>query len=141
MNLFDLANNLKATVAWAGATIATNTDTDGGSIIDTQGFEAVAFEVHVGAITDGTYVLKIMESSTSDFSTDTPTEVPAYQIAAAARTFTKSPTDDSNKVKKVGAKMTKRYAKVRITSTGTTTGAVFKSGVALLAGAHEAPVA
>lgn len=140
MAQFDLVNNVKQTAGYAGATINSNADTDSALIIDTQGYESVAYAVYVGAITDGTYVCKIMESENSDFS-GTPTEVAAYQNSAAARTFTKTPTDHSNTVRKVGAKPSKRYLKLRITSTGTTTGAVFKGAVALLGGAHEAPVA
>lgn len=140
MNHQDLANNVKTIAGYAGATIATATDSDSGIIIDTQGFESLAFAVYVGAITDGSYVLKIMESADGTGFTNA-TEVAAYQNSVAARTLTKTPTDDSNTVKKVGAKLSKRYAKLRITSTGTTTGAVFKGAVALLGGAHEAPVA
>ncbi len=140
MNFQDLVNNIKATAGYAGATIATATDTDSAVIIDTQGFESVAFAVYVGAITDGQYVLKIMETDNSDGTTGAA-EVASYQNVAADRTFTKTPTDDSNRVRKVGADCTKRYCKLRITSTGTTTGAVFKGAVALLGGARNNPVA
>ena len=137
MNFQDLVNNVKATAGYAGATIATNTDTDSALIIDSQGFESLMFAVYVGAITDGTYKLGIMQSDNSDGTTGA-TEVPAYQVQDS---FTKTPTDNSLSVKKVGAKLTKRYAKLRITSTGTTSGAVFKGAVALLGGARNAPVA
>ncbi len=91
MNFQDLVNNIKATAGYAGATIATATDTDSAVIIDTQGFESVAFAVYVGAITDGQYVLKIMETDNSDGTTGAA-EVASYQNVAADRTFTKTPT-------------------------------------------------
>ncbi len=137
MFIQDLANNVKATAGYAGATIATNADTDSAVIIDSQGFESLMYAVYVGAITDGTYKLKILESDSATFA-DSGAEVGSYHVQ---NSFTKTPTDNSNSVLKVGAKLSKRYAKLRITSTGTTSGAVFKGAVALLGGAHSAPVA
>jgi hypothetical protein len=129
----DLVNNLKMTAGWAGATISTNTDTDSTIVIDSQGFESVAFAVYTGTVTDGAYVLKIRETDNSDGTTGAA-EVGSYQVQNSIAAA------DDNAVKKVGAKLTKRYCTLRITSTGTTTGAVFKGAVALLGGAKNAPV-
>lgn len=137
MSLNDIVHNLATRPGYAGATISTVTDTDSALIIDSQGFESVGFACYVGAVTDGTYVLKIMESDNSDGTTGA-TEVGSYQ---QQDTFTKTPTDSSLSVGKVGAKLSKRYFKLRITSTGTTSGAVFKGAVALLGGARNAQVA
>jgi hypothetical protein len=136
MNFTDLVNNIKATAGYAGGTISTDTDTAGGIAIDTQGYESVAFLCYMGAITTGTATLKIMETDNSDGTTGI-TEVGSYLVQGA---FTKSPTDDSNKVKKVGAKVSKRYAVLRITSGGTAN-LVVKGAIAVLGGAHNAPVA
>jgi hypothetical protein len=136
MSAKDLVHNVKATAAYAGGTISSDTDTAGGITIDTQGFESVSFLLYMGAITTGTATLKIMETDNSDGTTGI-TEVPAYQVQGV---FTKSPTDDSNKVKKVGAVVSKRYAVLRIT-TGSTANLVVKGAIALLGGAHDAPVA
>src|SRR5512133_211239 len=113
----DIVHNVKAIPAWAGATIATATDTTSTIVIDTAGYESVMFACYAGTRTDGSYVLKIMETDNSDGTTGAA-EVAAYQSQG---TFSASDT-----VKKVGAKLTKRYCTMRITSTGTTTGCVFK---------------
>jgi hypothetical protein len=137
VNSQDLANNVKMTAGWGGATINTNTTTTSTLVIDMQGFESLAFAVYPGAITDGSYALKILETDNADGTTGAA-EVPAYQVQ---NSVTKSPTDHSNTVRKVGAKPTKRYCTLSIVSTGTTTGAVFKGAVALQGGAKNAPVA
>lgn len=132
MNLTDIVNNVKATAGWAGATIASNTNTTSTIVIDSQGFEGVAFAVYNGTRTDGSYLLKIMETDNADGTTGAD-EVGTYQVQNTITT--------SNVVAKVGAKLTKRYCTLRITSTGVTTGSVFKGSVAILGGARNAPVA
>lgn len=134
MSSRDLVHNISVKPAWPGATIATNTDTTATVVIDSAGCEAVAFAVYSGAYTDGTYLLKIMETDNSDGTTGAA-EVAAYQqqdsFGAASSTT----------VKKVGAVLSKRYCTLRITSTGTTTGCVFKGAVALLGHCRARPVA
>ncbi len=132
MAQFDLANNLKLSAGWAGATIGSNTDTDSTIVIDSQGFESVAFAVYNGTRTDGSFLLKIRETDNADGTTGAA-EVGAYQVQNTITT--------SNVVAKVGAKLTKRYCTLRITSTGVTTGSVFKGAVAVQGAARNAPVA
>lgn len=128
----DLANNIKATPGWAGATIATDTDTTSTIVIDAQGFESVMFAVYAGTRTDGSYLLKILETDNSDGTTGAA-EVGSYQVQGTISA--------SNTVKKVGAKLTKRYCTLRLTSSSTTSGCVFKGAIALLGGPKNAPVA
>jgi len=128
----DLVNNVKTAPGWAGATIASNTDTDSTIVIDRQGYDSVAFAVHVGTRTDGSYVLKIRETDNPDGVTGAA-EVAKYQSQGTMNA--------SNSVGKVGAALTKRYCTLRITSSGVTTGAVFKGAVALLGNPVVAPVA
>lgn len=128
----DLANNLKATPGWAGATISTDTDTTSTIVIDAQGFESVMFAVYAGTRTDGSYLLEILETDNSDGTTGAA-EVGSYQVQGTISA--------SNIVKKVGAKLTKRYCTLNIASSATTTGCVFKGAVALLGGAKNSPVA
>jgi hypothetical protein len=134
MNFKDIVHNIKATAAWAGATIGSSTTTDSTIVIDSQGFESIAFLVYSGTITDGVFTLKIMETDNSDGTTGAA-EVGSYQVQNGFVL-----TDDSV-VKKVGAPLTKRYCTLRIVSTGVTTGGVFKGAIAVLGGAHNAPVA
>jgi hypothetical protein len=132
MSTQDLVHNVAAAPGWAGATINSNTDTDSALVIDTQGFDSSMFAVHSGTWTDGAFQLKIMETDNPDGTTGAA-EVASYQQ--------QDTLGASNVVKKVGARANKRYQKLRITSTGVTTGCVFKSAVSLLAGAKNSPVA
>lgn len=127
-------NNQSVVPGYAGGTINTDTDTGGGITIDTQGYEKVAFALYAGTRTDGSYALKITETDNSDGTTDAA-EVPtdAYIV--------KQTLTASNTVKKVEAKTGKRYVRLRITSTGTTSGCVFKGAVAILSDPKNAPVA
>lgn len=123
-------NNMKAQVGWAGATISTNTDTDSATIIDTQGFEKAGFTVHSGTRTDGSYLLKIMESDDSGGAS--PVEAPAYLVQNTLAA--------SNTVAKVECKTTKRYQFLRTTSSAVTSGCVFKEATSLLSDPKNAPV-
>lgn len=134
MNPKDLANNLSVIPGWAGATINSNTTTTSTIVIDSKGFGAVMFAVHSGTITDGAYALKILETDNSDGTTGA-VEVGSYQVQ---NSFALA---DDNAVKKVGAPLTKQYCTLSIVSTGTTTGGVFKSAVAILGSARNNPVA
>lgn len=117
---------------YAGTTISTNTDTNGGITIDTQGFEKVGFAVYAGTRTDGTYVLKINETDNADGTTGAA-EVGSYTV--------QNTMNASNTVGKVECKPSKRYVRLVITSTGVTTGCVFKGAVAVLSEAKNNPVA
>lgn len=126
----DIVNNLKMAPGYAGATISTNTDTVSALVIDTQGYESAAFALYSGTRTDGSYLLKVRETDNSDGST-----------SAAEVTYQKQDTmTASNAVGKVGWKPTKRYAVLYVTSTGVTSGCVFKGAVAILGNPHNAPV-
>jgi hypothetical protein len=92
----------------------------------------VAFAVYSGTRTDGSYLLKILETDNPDGTTGAA-EVGSYQAQGTVAA--------SNSVKKVGAALTKRYCTLSIASTGTTSGCVFKGAIALLGGARNAPVA
>lgn len=132
MRYQDLVHNVRATPGYAGGTIGSNTTTTSTVVIDSQGFDSMMFAVHSGAWTDGAFLLKIMETDNSDGTTGA-VEVGSYQQQDSLGA--------SNAVKKVGAKLSKRYCTLAITSTGVTTGCVFKSALALLSGAKNAPVA
>lgn len=132
MSSVDLVHNVKATPGYAGATISSSTTTTSTIVIDTQGFESVMFALYAGALTDGTYLLKILETDNSDGTTGAA-EVASYQQQDTLIA--------SNTVKKVGAKTSRRYCTLSILSAAVTTGCVFKGAIALLAGARNAPVA
>jgi hypothetical protein len=132
MQFTDIADNVKASPGYAGTTISTNTDTNGGITIDMQGFESLMFAVYSATRTDGSYVLKINETDNADGTTGAA-EVASYQVQNTMTT--------SNAVGKVGARPSKRYCRLVITSTGVTTGCVFKGAIAIQGGARNNPVA
>jgi hypothetical protein len=122
--------NQKVSSGYAGGTINSDTDTTGGVTIDTQGFGKVGFTVHSGTRTDGSYVLKITETDNADGTTGAA-EVGSYNVQ---ETMTAS-----NAVGKVETAPTKRYCRLRITSTGTSSGCVFKEATAHLSDPRNAP--
>lgn len=122
----NLVKNLKALAAWAGATIATDTDTTSTIVIDTLGCDSeVMFAVYSGTITDGAYQLKIMETDNADGTTG------AAEVGSYLHQDSFALAED-NLVQKVGARLTKRYCTLRLTSTATTSGGVFKGAIAFL---------
>lgn len=132
MSSVDLVHNVKATPGYAGATISSSTTTTSTIVIDAQGFESVMFALYAGTLTDGTYQLKILETDNSDGTTGAA-EVASYQQQDTLIA--------SNTVKKVGAKLSRRYCTLSILSATVTSGCVFKGAIALLSGARNAPVA
>lgn len=132
MNSKDLANNIKATVGYAGGTISSNTTTTSPVVIDMQGFESLMFTVHSGTWTDGAFKLKILETDNPDGTTGAA-EVSSYGV--------QDTLGASNVVKKVGTGPGLRYRTLSIDSTGVTSGCVFKEATALLGGPKNAPVA
>lgn len=133
MKLRDLHHDCDVVPAYAGGTIATDTDTDG-IAVDLQGYDACEFALYSGTITDGTYALTILECDTSG---GTYTAVDSSQILGAASFVAAS----DSVVKRIGYVGYKQFVKLRITSTGTTSGGVFKGAVAIKASPRHAPVA
>jgi hypothetical protein len=124
MTAYDEATNNLGKPAYAGGTINTNTNTDGIEI-DTQNYEALTFYVYTGTVTDGTYTLQVLESDTSGSGytkADDDFVINSGEAFAAA---------DDNTVKQIGYVGNKRYAKLRIVSASTSTGAVFKGAIAV----------
>ncbi len=129
----DLHHDCSCVPAWAGATIATDTNTDCIEI-DRLGFEALEVAVYSGTLTDGAYALSFIHSDTSGSGYTTCGDDETLGAASFALT-------DDNVVKRLGYIGNKRYVKLRITSTGTTSGGVFKGAIAVLASPLHAPVA
>lgn len=110
----DINTILDVSNAFSASVINSDTDTDG-EFIDTQGFYGLTFVAESTALTDGTYTLQVLESDTAaapDF-----TEAAADFVIGAG---TISAVDAPAKIGYVGKK---RYARLRIVSTGVTTGA------------------
>lgn len=113
----DLKNDIGVAVALNPATIATDTTTNG-NVIDLQGYESATFVIGIGTRTDGTYTPLLKESDVSTFGGEENAVDDADLIgteAAAALTA-------SNTVKTLGYKGSKRYLRLSVVSTSTTSG-------------------
>lgn len=116
----DLHHQVKAAVALDSQTISTDTTTNG-NVIDTLDFESLEFLVLSGAITDGTYTLLLEESDEVTFGGE-ETAVPADQILGDTVDFVAA---DDDAVRRIGSIGKKRFQRLSIVSTGTTSGGVF----------------
>jgi len=120
----DFHNNITATTALASVVIATDTTTVG-LIIDTQDYDGLEFIIQSGVITDGAYAILIESGDDSSLS----------DAAAVADKFllgTESDagfalTDDAT-ANTIGVKHdNKRYVRLSVVSTATTTGGLFSA--------------
>ncbi len=132
MNVFDLHHTSKALIALANQNITTDTTT-AGAIIDTAGFEALEFLLASGTITDGAYAVKIQEGDNSDLSD--AADVSAEETLGNADYA----LADDDTPKRIGYIGKKRYARIVVTSTSTSTGGTNFSALALLANASHQP--
>ena len=135
MSEYDMHSNVKALIALAVQDITTNTTTVG-AIIDTQGFESLEYLITSGTITDGVYALKLEQGDDSGLSD--AADVPAAEILGVLTGFVL--TDDDT-VKRVGSIGKKRYQRLSIVSTGTTTGGTNFTATAVQGNPLSAPVA
>jgi hypothetical protein len=111
----DLLNSLVSKMAKAAAAISSSTTTNG-LVIDLQGYDSCRFDIHSATLTDGTYACSIQEGAASDLSD--AADAPAASVLGTA-SF--AATDD-NTVKSLSYVGSKRYVRVKIVSTGVTTG-------------------
>lgn len=123
--ILDISNALDAGV------INSDTNTDG-EFIDTQGFYGLTFSAESTALTDGTYSLQVLESDTANAPDFTATAAD-FVIGAGSITAVNTPA-------KIGYVGKKRYARLRIVSTGVTTGATL-TAIALRGVPGDAPTA
>jgi hypothetical protein len=120
----DLYNEIKLKPALNIQTIATNTTT-AGNIIDTQGFESLTFAFFMGTLTDGDYTVLLEEGDASNLSGSNVVadgDMIPESGGEASASFTAD--GDDNKVSKLAYKGTKRYVRLSIVSTSTSSGAV-----------------
>ena len=129
----DLHHHTKQLPALTSQTISTDTTT-AGAIIDTAGFEACEFLLLSGTITDGAYAVSLQEGDASNLS-DAAT-VDAAEILGDAD-FALADDDTAKRIGYIGKK---RYVRLSIVSSGTTSGGVF-AGIALLGMAAHQPTA
>lgn len=116
--------------------IATRTATTNGTGVDRVGggamYQDAAIIVHTGTITDGTHAVDVQESDDNS----------VWGSVAAAELQGAEPSigaPDDNKLYVIGYKGTKRYLRVAITASGTTSGGTYGATV-LLSNPRNAPV-
>lgn len=134
MSEFDLHSNIDDLVALTSQTIATDTTT-AGAIIDTKGFESIEFIALSGTITDGAYALLLEEGDDSGLSD--VAAVTADETLGALTGFVAADDDTTIRVGSIGKK---RFQRLSLVSTSTTSGGVF-AAIAVLGHPHTAPVA
>lgn len=127
----DLYNNVKMENALDATAIGTDTDTNG-AVIDTQGFQSGVISLKLVAYTDGAAVGKVQEGDSSDGSD--MADIPAARVIGGGASL-----GAANEVDKIGYVSNKRYVRVVVTTTGTTTG-LTASAVSVLADAENSPV-
>ncbi|MET7475067.1 hypothetical protein ABZT17_12000 [Streptomyces sp. NPDC005648] len=116
--------------------IATRTASANGTGVDRYlngaGFQDCMFIVHTGTITDGTHAIDVQESDdNTTFTSAASSDLQGTEPSIGA-------TDD-NKMYVVGYKGTKRYVRLAVTASGTTSGGTYGASV-LLANPRVAPV-
>ena len=122
-----------ATSALDIQTISSDTTTVGNAI-DTIGYESLEFVVLPGTITDGTYTVQAFEDDDVDFENET-------EVSSEEQLGTISfDNTNSDTAKRFGVVGKKRYFRIKIVSTGTSSGGTF-SAVAISSDAWHQPVA
>lgn len=132
---YDLHSNIQTALALAVQAITTDTTT-AGAIIDTAGFESLEYTVTSGTLTDGAYAFKLEEGDDSGLSD--AADVPAAEILGSLTGFALA---DDDTVKRVGSIGKKRYQRLSIVSTATTTGGTNFHATAIQGNPIRGPVA
>ena len=131
----DLHSNVDDRLAFGPAAISTDTTT-AGDIIDTLGYESLEFIVAMGTITDGAYAFLLHEGDAANLSD--AALVSADETLGALTGFALTDDDSTLRVGSIGKK---RYQRLSIVSTATTTGVNMAAAVAVLGHPKVAPVA
>lgn len=115
-NQADLHHSIDAAVALDTQAITTDTTTVG-NIIDMKGKLAIDFVILSGTLTDGTYTAVLEEGDESNLSD--AANVPAARLLGTLPVFVAA---DDNEVRRVGFFKSKRFVRLSLVSTGTSTG-------------------
>ena len=119
----DLKSSVSVASAFDSATISSDTTTTG-NIIDSQGFESLTFSILPGTITDGAYTVIIEDGEEANLSD--AAVVSSELIIGSLPAFDNT---ESNTAKAFGTVGKKRFSRISIVSTGTSSGGVFSATV------------
>lgn len=131
MSEFDLHSNVDSRSA---LTLVDADTVELGSVIDTSGFESIEFVIHAHDLNVGTFAVTLEEDDDAGFST--PTSVSEEETLGDLPAFENTDDDTTKRVGSIGKK---RYQRLTLTGTGTTTENNF-SAIAILGNPHTAPV-
>jgi hypothetical protein len=126
----DLYHNTKPAVALNIQSIATDTTT-AGTTVDLHGYGGVQFVAMTGTITDGDYLFKVYESDTADMSGET---VNTTTLNGTPANWTAN--SDDNKIVTWDYRGVKRYVRLKVVSTSTTTGGYLGAAAIKFAPTH-----
>lgn len=115
----ELHNRSTGAIALKAQTIATDTTTPG-ETLDMQGYQSCLFLPFTGTLTDGDYEFQLFEGDESDMSDEA--EVSSDDVVGTIPDWDADADDD--KISQFAYIGTKRYVRVKVVSTNTTTGAV-----------------
>jgi len=140
MAIKDIRSNLECRLALVSTAISTDTTTTG-SAIDTAAFEmGLMFITDVSAYTDGTYTLSIETADDSGFSVNL-VEIKTGDdnfLEGSSGVALTAVTAAGAKILTIGAFGNKKFARIKIVSTSTSTGATLSSRV--VQAAENSPV-
>lgn len=131
----DLHHNIGPVVALDTTAISSDITTQG-NIVDLQGYGAVEFLIQSGTLTDGTYTPLLEEGDASDLS-DASAVADANLLGTEATAAFAATEDDT--VKRLGYCGSKRYVRLSIVSTSTSSGGTL-SALAVRGRPANAPV-
>lgn len=131
MAVKDIRSNLQVNLALASTDVGSNTTTLG-SAIDTAAFElGLMFVADISDYTDGTYTLSIETADDSGFTTNL-TEIQSGDdnfLEGSGGVALSAATAAGAKCLTIGAFGNRRYARLKVVSTGVTTGATLSARV------------
>ena len=126
-----LHHNVKQYIAFNGATINTDTTTNG-NVIDTQFFYGVEFFFQVNARVAGTVTLNVQESDTTT-SGDFTDVAPQFLLGSEENTALST----ANSSARIGYVGQKRYVRIQVISTSSAN--LYASALAVLSYPSHAP--
>lgn len=132
---FDLHSNVKGLIALDVQDITTNTTTVG-NIVDTLGFESLEYMIQSGTITDGAYAFLLEDGDDSGLS-----DAAAVSADETLGVLTGFVAADDDTPLRVGSISKKRFQRLSIVSTGTSSGGTNFTSHAVLGHPKSAPVA
>lgn len=130
----DLHNNIRAGTVISPRVVASNALIRG-YFVDMQGFESLEFILEAGALSDGVYTPSLTEGD--DPAVMTP--VAAGDLLGSIAAATLAAASDSNRVKRLGYRGTRRWVQLSLTPSGVHAGGQV-GVIAVQADARNRPV-